>query len=613
MNPTKLISALIGGVLVAGGLSLGIGWSLFRVYVPSDKCLVLIRKTGDALPPGETIAGPGQKGIQRETLGPGRYFLNPWVWNWELRDLVTIDAGDPASWHEYYAEAATDTSFPEIKGSWPKVGILVNKIGKAAPEGVEVVDEGFKGIQKHVLTPGMYRINPHIYEVRTVNATVVPLGCCGVVTSQLGDAPGVQSITEDIIDSDGHPSGKRERVVQKLAAPGQRGVLEQVLQPGIYYLNPYVHKVQIVQVGYNQMTQVARRYRTAQGDEGFTNTAQPPDQKASPKARQFDSQNLTPQQAEKLSPQEISTHITFPAKDGYTIDIEVTVVWGRHPAHVAEMINRFGDLEKLKQIILSQMRSICRNVGSEYESTDFIRGEKRELYQHAVTDTLRRVCRERDVEILIALINNIAVRGGAEGKDQLDLKATIQRGFIAKEQDITKTAQKASAEVKATLETAKANVGIAREKIASDTRKKVAELKAEAQKKAQEIDAQRGLEVATIEREIAELDAQKTLRLGQATAKVEQLKNQAQAEGKRMMVEAFGTGRAYNLYTFAENFAPDSIRLIFAGEGTFWTDLTSLQDAAAMELLKKSAATEPPLKAPTPDKPKKPAPVNKSD
>ena len=56
-----------------------------------------------------------------------------------------------------------------------------------------------------------------------------------------------------------------------------------------------------------------------------------------------------------------------------------------------------------------------------------------------------------------------------------------------------------------------------------------------------------------------------------------------------MFVQAFGSGAAYNLYTFAQEFQPESIRLIFAGEGTFWTDLTRLQDVAAMELLKTSA------------------------
>jgi hypothetical protein len=546
---------VIGGALIVGGLALAIVWGACRVYVPGDKCLVLIRKTGAPLPAGEKVAAPGQKGIQREPLGPGRYFLNPLVWDWELHDLVAIPAGDPASWKEYYAEAAADTAFPEVQGAWPQVGILVNKVGKAPPAGQgEVVDPGYQGIQKEVLTPGTYRINPYVYEVKLVRATIVPLGCCGVVTSQLGDMPGVETVEEVSVGPDGQAVKGQPKVIQKLALKGQRGVLREVLPPGIYYVNPYVYKVQIVQVGYNQISQ--------------------------------------------LKSKDASTHITFPSKDGFTIDIEVTVVWGRHPASIAEMINRFGDVEKIKQIILGQMRSICRNLGSDYESTDFIRGEKREQYQKAVTETLQRVCRERDIEILIALIHNIEVHGSPEaeksgtGEVQLrptDLKKTIQRGFIAFEQDLTKQAQRETAEVRAKLETAKVAVEIAREQVNANTRKKVAEIGATGEKTALTTDAQRDLEVATIDKQIAELEAGTTRMLGKANADVQRLKNQAQADGKRLMIDAFGSGRAYNLYTFAQSFAPDAIRLIFAGEGTFWTDLTRLQDAAGLELLKSSA------------------------
>jgi regulator of protease activity HflC (stomatin/prohibitin superfamily) len=538
---------VIGGALILGGLALAIVWGACRVYVPGDKCLVLIRKTGAPLPAGEKVAAPGQKGIQREPLGPGRYFLNPLVWDWELHDLVEIPAGDPASWKEYYAEAAADTAFPEVQGAWPQVGILVNKVGKAPPAGQgEVVDPGYQGIQKEVLTPGTYRINPYVYKVQPVRATIVPLGCCGVVTSQLGDMPGVETVEEVSVGPDGQAVKGQPKVIQKLALKGQRGVVREVLPPGIYYLNPYVYKVQIVQIGYNQISQ--------------------------------------------LKSKDAGTHITFPSKDGFTIDIEVTVVWGRHPASIAEMINRFGDVGKIKQIILGQMRSICRNLGSDYESTDFIRGEKREQYQRAVTETLQRVCRERDIEILIALIHNIEVHGSPEAeKGGTDLKKTIQRGFIAFEQDLTKQAQRQTAEVRAKLETAKVAVEIAREQVNANTRKKVAEIGATGEKQARETDAQRDLEVATIDKQIAELEAETTRMLGKANADVQRLKNQAQADGKRLMIDAFGSGRAYNLYTFAQSFAPDAIRLIFAGEGTFWTDLTRLQDAAGLELLKSSA------------------------
>lgn len=601
MNPARILAVVAGSVLVLGALALGVVWGTCRAYVPRDQCLVLIRKTGAPLPAGETIAGPGQKGIQRDTLGPGRYFFNPWVWDWELHPLVRVSAGDPASWREYYSEAAADVEFPSVEGQWPEVGILVNKVGKPAPADTEVVEEGFQGIQREVLTPGTYRINPYVYEVRTVLAAVVPLGCCGVVTSQLGEMPGVETVEEIIIGPDGEPVKGHPKVIQKLAEPGQRGVVRQVLPPGIYYLNPYVHKVYILQIGYNQISQLALRTRGARGQmvtqvspqemaeiRGKGGKGQP-----SPVQQQQQVVQAEIQDAERLGFSEVDTHITFPSKDGFTIDIEVTVVWGRHPAHIAEMLNRFGDVQKIKQIILSQMRSICRNVGSEYESTDFIRGEKRELYQQEVTETLRRVCQERDIEILIALIHNIAVRGSPEAEqDGMDLKGTIQRGYIAREQDLTKQAQRETAKVRADLETAKVAVDIAREQINAETRKKVAQIKAEGEKQAQEINAQRDLEVAEIERQIAELDAAKTRLLGKARADVEQLRNQADADGKRLMIEAFGTGAAYNLFTFAENFAPENIRLIFAGPGTFWTDLTRLQDAAGMKLLESTEKPE---------------------
>ena len=63
------------------------------------------------------------------------------------------------------------------------------------------------------------------------------------------------------------------------------------------------------------------------------------------------------------------------------------------------------------------------------------------------------------------------------------------------------------------------------------------------------------------------------------------MKNEAEAKGFELLVNAFGSGYAYNLYTVAENFQPQSIRLIYAGEGTFWTDLTRFEDAGAAKVL----------------------------
>ncbi len=543
MTISRIISAVVGLVLILAAAGLSFAWTMCRAYVAPDEVLVLIRKTGEEMPPGQTIAEPGQQGIQREALGPGRYFFNPLKWEWETHPVTEIPAGDPATWQVIWQAGQPDYAIPETAGEWPQVGIVISRAGKEWPHESEVVDPGYRGIQRAVLTPGTYRLNPHAYEIELEPAVVVPLGCVGIVTSQLGDMPGFETIEEVSIGPDGQPVKGRTKRVQKLAEEGQRGVLRNVLQPGIYYLNPKVYKVDIVQIGYNELSQL----RT--GD--------------------------------------LSTNIYFPSADAFTIEVEVTVVWGRHPQHTPEMISRFGDLAEIREIILGQIRSICRVTGSTYQSTDFIQGDKREEYQKAVTETLQRVCRERNIEILIALIQNIEVRGGStSGAEKLDLKQTIQRGFIAVEEEETKQKERETAKVRAELETAKAQIEVAREEIKGDTRKKVAQIKAEGEKQAEKIDAERDLEVAKIERQIADLEAAIALTLGTAEADVERMKNQADADGRKLMVQAFGTGHAYNLYTFAQSFAPDSIRLIFAGDGTFWTDLTRLQDVADLELLR---------------------------
>lgn len=551
MTFSRVLGIVVGSVLVLGAVLGAVAWVTLRVNVPPDHCLVLIRKTGAPLPPGAAVAEPGQKGIQRDALGPGRYFLNPLVWDHELVPLTVISAGDPATWGEDYDPKNPDYQTPMLSGQRPEVGVLVQRVGKPSPDKDEVVGPEYQGIQRRVLTPGVYRINPYVYEVKKHPATVVPLGSVGVVTSRLGEMPGVETTSETVVAPDGTTTAGQPKVVQKLADDGQRGVLRHVLQPGTYYLNPYEKKVSIVWVGYNLMSQLKQM-------SGEHNEA-----------------------------------IAFPSQDGFNVQIDITVVWGLHPEHVPAMINRVGEVDRIKQIILGQIRSICRNVGSNFKSTDFIQGERREEYQREVTSTLRNVCAQRDIEILIALIQNIEVRGGTaeNASTSTDLRRTIQRSFIAKEQDLTMQARRETAKIRAELEAAKAEIPVARETVSADTKLKVAGIKAEADKKAQEIDAQRDLEVAQIERQVAELEAEATRVLGKARADVDQLLNAADADGKRMMIEAFGSGRAYNLYTFAEHFAPDSVQLFFAGEGTFWTDLSRLQDAAALRVLESQKPT----------------------
>ena len=53
-------------------------------------------------------------------------------------------------------------------------------------------------------------------------------------------------------------------------------------------------------------------------------------------------------------------------------------------------------------------------------------------------------------------------------------------------------------------------------------------------------------------------------------------------------MEAFGSPQSYNLYTFAKHFQPSDLRLIFAGPGTFWTDLKSFEQVGASKVLEQT-------------------------
>ncbi len=566
-NIARLVKLVIGLALILAGLTTAVYWMAFRVYVPPGYCLIRIAKSGDPMEAGQTVAEPGQKGIQRETWGPGRYFLNPIFWDTELVPLVEIKAGRPETWTWVHGvERLPGGKLPAggmLGGELPEVGILTRKSGKPDPSGAAVVsrDSPYTGIIREVLTPGVYRINPYEYEVKKAPAYVIPAGFVGVVTNQLGQQPEMIEVPDLPIDA-GTMMGNETRPttsvtqatkrIRPLATGDQRGTLRDVLPPGVYYLNPNVARVKITEVGYNEFSQISNR--TSQDT------------------------------------------IRFPSKSGFDIELGVTVVWGLHPRHAAEVINEFGATDEvLEKVIKPQLRSICRNQGSLYEARDFIQGERREEFQHVLSTVLRDVCRQKNIELLLALISTIDVytREGQPVAGEADLKTAIQDSFLAIERQITNTKLQVTEQKRALLEEAKKQVDITREQIESETRKKVATTLAEGQRKAAEIEAQGRLEVAKLEQQIATLEAEKTELLGRAEADVEKLKKQAEADGKKMLVGAFGSPAAYNLYTFADRFEPDSIRMIFAGPGTFWTDLKRFEEVGAAQMMRAGAATQP--------------------
>ncbi len=180
-------------------------WYGCRIEPEGDQIAILIRKTGDNLLPNEIIATrPGQKGIQLETLPAGRYFYNPYDWDWRFAVVTSIPAG--------------------------RLGVVTRLYGQDLPAGEIIAPEGYKGIAADILRPGKYRINPYAERVEVFDAITIRPGHVGVVANLTGADP----LHGDIPDS-----SKNVFIV----AEGIKGVQEKTLGPGTYYLNPYMYSV----------------------------------------------------------------------------------------------------------------------------------------------------------------------------------------------------------------------------------------------------------------------------------------------------------------------------------------------------------------------------------
>jgi hypothetical protein len=505
-------------------------WSAERVFVGPDEALMVVNKFGDPLPSDQIVVPPSEnhyKGVQEELRGPGRYFLNPVEYDWKIVPLVEIPAGDPQRWQW------DDNGQIKDESTLPKVGIVTLKQGKTAPAGVAVVDRGYKGVQKEVLTPGTYKINPQEYEVTLADAVVVPPGSVGVVTRLAGDSGPVDSAPLATA-SDGAPTQTNESTISRLVVgPTERGILKDVLQPGIYYLNPRMVKVTFVTVGYDAI-------------------------------------NLD---------ESTNTGVTFYSSDGYQVEGAFTVVWGRTPEDAPNIVARIGGIDKVRRnVIEPAMKAACQNEGGRYSAKQLIQGATRSEFQEAISSSLEEQVKPRNLQVLLALIRNITIKDKSGNDATGGLLATIQQANIERERDLTNQQETETATTRASLDQALKLVDVARETVDSETGVKVANIHADGAKKAAEIEAQQELDVAAIDLEAAKLDAQRTQILGKADADVAKMKNDAEAAGNKMLIDAFGSAQAYNLYTFAQNFQPTDLRLIFAGNGTFWTDLKTFQE-----------------------------------
>lgn len=447
-------------------------WFFWRIEPGSNELAVLIRKTGKDLPSGQILAlEPGQKGIQLDILAPGRYFRNPYTWGWQIHKITDVPAG--------------------------KLGVKTRLYGDEPPSGSIIAAENSKGIVRDVLRPGKYLLNPYAYRVSQFEAVTIRPGSVGVVTSLTG---------EDVLQND-LPAAQRNSF---LVSQEMKGVLVQVLDPGSYYLNPYM--LNVVEVNLQ-----SQRFEMS-GDDA----------------------------------------ISFLTSDGFTISVEGTIEYALLRDKAAMLTHQVGDMEDiLKKIVLPNARGFSRIEGSKHPAKNFITGDTRQVFQDTLQGHLRNVCKDKGIDIRSVLVRNITPPDEVASiiRDREVAVQTAKRY----EQEIEQARSKAELTRQEML--AEQN----KQKVEAETAKIRAVIKGKQDQAVRLTAANRELAVAKLENEAAVAQVEAKLLEAGAKQQVIRMQNEADATVLANRVKAFGGGLNVARYTFYERIGP-RISAILSGD-----------------------------------------------
>lgn len=528
----------IAGLITLAVIGL-IGWEVFefavnRIYVAVGQSLLLQYK-GPFLfgsrnyPKDGRLADmeKGEIGVIEQMPGPGRHFYCP-IW-WE-RTIVKDEIVQPG-------EVAVVTCLvgKDLSSRRPAAG----EAGAGSGNDDQFLVDGdlgkteYKGVLRKVYGPGQYRVNPYAYKFNKIKTDIEKNGTqskySGWVEINTGFVGVVTNQTDNPITG------------------AKKGIQPYVLPPGLYPMNPREQKVDIVEIGYREKTIVSPIKQDRQGN---------------------------PQLDASGEPETVSSvgGIVFPSKDGFTIHMDFTAIWGIMPDEAPHVVEFSGNLEAVEnRVVVPLIESICRNEGSKLGAVELLVGETREQFQDQTTAQFEKKLRETGVVLQYGLVRHIYI--------PQEVRVPIQKKYVADELKLTRDQEQLTARTEANLREAEKKVELEGERIKVETEKLVAEKKAEGEKTAAETAAETLKLVAAIAKQTAELDREATVALGEAEAQAQKLMEEAKAGRFKLAVAAFGSGDSFNQWVFASGLPEDiQLQMLYAGEGTFWTDLKGFTD-----------------------------------
>lgn len=215
----KLVLRLFGIVMIAED-ELGI----------VNKKFALFGKT--TLPDGDLIALNGEAGIQADPLAPGvHFFLWPWQYDVARQKFITIPEGK--------------VGVIESRGGKPLSGgrVLAKKVECSSFQDARafLAGGGERGPQIAIVPPGTYRINTALFSVTMESALEIEDNMVGIVTTK----DGKPLPTGEIAGGEFPGHNMFQDGESFITAGGYKGLQEQVILAGRYYINPRFAVVEV--------------------------------------------------------------------------------------------------------------------------------------------------------------------------------------------------------------------------------------------------------------------------------------------------------------------------------------------------------------------------------
>jgi uncharacterized membrane protein YqiK len=454
------------------------------LVVPKGQIGLISAKDGASLPVGQILArsvecnnfqdarafitNGGQKGKQVRYLTTGTYVINTLLFDFELRDIVTIAQGDVGI---ITALEGAPLSANQIAGN------PVANHNNFQDFDAFLANGGQKGLQVQTILSGTYTLNPWAVKYETTKMFEVPIGYVGIVISYVGEEG------TDISGTD----FKHGNIVNK----GQKGVWSTPLDPGRYPINPFTHKTENVPT-----TNLVLNWANARSE----------------------AHNLD---------KHLST-ITVRSKDGFQYNLDVSQIIHIPSTEAPKVIARFGSVQNLvSQVLEPTIGTYFRNSAQDSDVITFL-GARQER-QQAAKDCIAGVLQEYNVHAVDTLIGDInppaeLMKTLTDRKIAEEEEKTYETQMAAQKIKQKFESEKALANMQGQIVAAQQSVLIA-ERTADATIKttegeaKSITLKAEADAKATKLQAEAEAYRIT---ETGKAEGSKILEIGNATAEAYQ-------------------------------------------------------------------------------------------